>query len=93
MEPREIDATDSGEPSKPLGFTLEPEEIDEIAEHLQGCPPCLEFIESLKTTVQMCKDLGTTEKPAPLDPATHQRLLEAYEAMRSGKSVTAAKQD
>lgn len=93
MEPRGTHSTDSGESAKPLGFILEPEEIDEIAEHLQGCPPCLEFIESLKTTVQMCKDLGTTEKPAPLDPAIHQRLLDAYEAMRSGKSVTVAKQE
>ncbi|MCW5964648.1 MAG: zf-HC2 domain-containing protein [Bryobacterales bacterium] len=93
MESRDTQSTDSGETEQSLGFTLEPEEIDEIAEHLQGCPPCLEFIESLKTTVQMCKDIGTTERPAPLDPATHQRLLSAYQAMRSGKSPTAAKQD
>lgn len=92
MKQQDTNATKANKAAQPLGFTLAPEEIDEIAEHLQGCPPCLEFIESLKTTVKLCKDLGSTEKPPPLDPATHQRLLSAYEAMRTGKVATAAKQ-
>lgn len=82
----EAPASTPASSSRPLGFRLAPEEIDEIAEHLQGCPPCLEFIESLKTTVQLCKDLGSTEQPSPLDPATHQRMLDAYEAMRKART-------
>lgn len=88
MEQHNAKATEesSAQPARSLGFELAPEEIDEIAEHLQGCPPCLEFIESLKATVQLCKELGSTEQPSPLDPETHQRMLEAYEAMRNART-------
>ena len=68
-----------------LGFSLSHEEIDEMSELLQGCPPGLEFIDSLKKTVEMCKELGSNEKPSPLDSGTQQKMREAYEAMRKNK--------
>lgn len=66
-----------------LGFVLSPSELEEMSQQLQGCAPCLEFIRSLETTVNLCKDLGGAEQPAPLDPAVHQQLLRAYTAVRS----------
>ena len=73
-----------------LGVSLAPEEIAELEEQLQGCPPCLEFIESLKTTVKMCKEIGTNQQPSPLDPAVRQQMLEAYQAIRSKKKTASS---
>lgn len=73
-----------------LGFKLSPGEVEEISAHLQGCPPCLEFIESLKTTVKMCRELGVDETPAPLDAATRQKMLDAYQSMLRTRTHTQA---
>lgn len=71
----------ASEADESLGLQLSAEELEEISTHLEGCPPCLEFVESLKATVKMCRELGADEKPAPLDASTRQKMLDAYEAM------------
>jgi hypothetical protein len=82
MEEKDTITTKAGDS---LGFTLSAEELEEISTHLEGCPPCLEFIESLKTTVKMCRELGDGQKPAPLDASTRQKMLDAYEAMQRAR--------
>ncbi len=87
--PQEPDSVPN-RPAPELSFSLSSSELEEMRQQLQGCPPCLEFIQSLEATVSLCKNLGSAEKPAPLDPSTRQRLLSAYEAVRAGKRNSAA---
>ncbi len=73
-----------------LGFQLSSEELEEISVHLAGCPPCVEFVESLKTTVKMCRELGVEEKPAPINASTRQKMLDAYQAMLDARKKPGA---
>jgi RNA polymerase sigma-70 factor (ECF subfamily) len=50
----------------------------EIEAHLAGCPPCIEFLNSLKRTIRLCHDCETTEGPPPLTAADRDKLAAAY---------------
>ena len=45
---------------------LPPEACQEIKAHIAGCSPCIEFAESLRKTVDLCRQYKPTELPAPL---------------------------
>lgn len=67
--------------SDSLDVEITQEDIEELKDHLQGCPPCLEFVESLKSTVRLCKDFGIEQTPAPLAESTRSQMVEAYQRM------------
>jgi RNA polymerase sigma-70 factor (ECF subfamily) len=50
----------------------------DIEAHLAGCPPCIEFLNSLKRTIRLCHDCESTEVPRPLTPAERDKLAAAY---------------
>lgn len=56
--------------------------------HLAGCPPCIEFAESLRQTVALCHEYRLSEVPAPISEAARGRLLEAWQ-----KALAASKQN
>jgi RNA polymerase sigma-70 factor (ECF subfamily) len=64
--------------SEYLDAELNPESCEDIQAHLAGCPPCIEFLESLKRTVRLCHNCESAEAPAPLGPETREKLLAAY---------------
>jgi RNA polymerase sigma-70 factor (ECF subfamily) len=50
----------------------------ELERHLEGCKPCIAFLESLKTTVEACRRYGQNEKlslPPQLPPEMRARLV------------------
>ena len=52
--------------SEYLDDQLTPSSCAELEQHIQDCPPCIEFIESLRCSVQLCRKLSTTApSPAP----------------------------
>ena len=63
--------------SEYLDAELTPQTCEELKAHLAGCPPCIEFLESLKRTVSLCRCCEPATPP-PLDPATRDKLLAAY---------------
>lgn len=69
-----------------LEVTITPEELEELQAELQGCPPCLEFVESLKTTLKLCRDFGIQQDPTPLPADTRNKMAEAYERMLARRS-------
>ncbi len=71
--------------SEYLDAELTPETCAEIEAHLAGCPPCIEFLRSLKSTVTLCRDCPPAEAPAPLSDADKQKLLAAYRKSIAGK--------
>jgi predicted anti-sigma-YlaC factor YlaD len=64
--------------SEYLDEELNPESCEEIKKHLEGCPPCIEFLESLKRTVRLCHGCEPPEPLPPLSPADREKLLAAY---------------
>jgi RNA polymerase sigma-70 factor (ECF subfamily) len=65
--------------SEYLDRELTPETCAEIEAHLKGCPPCIEFLNSLKRTVSLCHECGG-EKPRPLTPEQRDKLVAAYKS-------------
>lgn len=70
--------------SEYLDRGLSPSTCQEIEAHLAGCPPCIEFLNSLKRTVRLCHDCETTgATPPPLTPAERDKLAAAYRTFLS----------
>lgn len=70
-----------------LDIEITPAELEELKAELQGCPPCLEFVESLKTTVKLCRDFGIEQDPAPLALDTRDKMVAAYERMLARRAA------
>lgn len=51
--------------SEYLNLELPTDACQEIETHLAGCPPCIEFAESLRKTVELCR---VTSRPNCRDP-------------------------
>jgi RNA polymerase sigma-70 factor (ECF subfamily) len=69
--------------SEYLDMELPPEACREMEAHLDGCPPCVEFAESLRKTVALCHEYRASEIPGPISQAARERLQEAWRRARS----------
>jgi len=69
-----------------LNLELPPQACQYIAAHIAGCPPCIEFAESLRKTVDLCKQYQPAELPAPLGQEAKAQLLEAYRRMLASQT-------
>jgi hypothetical protein len=67
--------------SEYLNLELPPDACQEIETHLAGCPPCIEFTESLRKTIDLCRHYRPTELPEPLGKKARRQLLDAYGKM------------
>ncbi|MCC6590009.1 MAG: zf-HC2 domain-containing protein [Bryobacterales bacterium] len=56
---------------------------ERIEQHIAGCPPCVEFVDSLKKSVNACREFHVEDGPPPLTDAKRDELRHAYERMRS----------
>jgi len=71
--------------SEYLDLELPPETCLEIQEHLEGCPPCIEFANSLRKTIELCRKYQPSAVPAPLGAQARGELLAAFEKMRAAR--------
>lgn len=82
MEPQRHDALECREIfellSDYLDGSLAPDECERVKRHIEDCAPCVEFLESLRRSVSLCRECGEVEKPAPLPPQVRERLMEVY---------------
>lgn len=69
--------------SEYLDVTLPPEACDEIREHVVGCAPCVDFAESLRRTVELCKEYEPETMPAPVSEAARAELMAAWKRTRA----------
>lgn len=69
-----------------LDGELSAQERRQIEEHLCGCPPCVEFIESLRRTVDLCHGFEPEGELPPVGPELKQKLLAAFRAARPGRA-------
>ncbi len=72
--------------SEYLNLELPPDACREIEAHIADCPPCIEFAESLRRTVDLCRRYEPSEVPEPLGKDAREKLLEAYHRMLSGRN-------
>ena len=68
-----------------LNLELPPDACQEIEAHLAGCPPCIEFAESLRKTVELCRSYRPTELPEPIGKQARDQLLDAYQKMLAAR--------
>ncbi|MFB3829406.1 MAG: anti-sigma factor [Bryobacteraceae bacterium] len=68
-----------------LDLELPPETCEEIREHLAGCPPCIEFAESLRKTIDLCRGYEPTELPGPIEEDARRKLMDAYRKMLASR--------
>lgn len=74
--------------SQYLDLELPPEACREMEAHLAGCPPCIEFADSLRKTVDLCREYQPSEMPGPISQAARARLQEAWQ-----RALAASKPD
>lgn len=67
--------------SQYLDLELPPDSCQEMEAHLAGCPPCIEFAESLRQTVALCRQYQSREMPGPISQDARTRLQEAWQRM------------
>ncbi len=65
-----------------LNLELPPDACEQIERHLADCPPCVEFAESLRQTVDLCRGYADVV-PAPLTAAARAELEQAWRKMLS----------
>jgi len=68
-----------------LNLELPPEACREIEAHIAGCPPCVEFADSLRKTVELCRKYQPRELPAPVGQEAKAELVEAYRKMLAAR--------
>lgn len=77
--------------SEYLDLELPPDACREMEAHLAGCPPCVEFAESLRKTVALCREYRVSEMPGPISQAAREQLMQAWKKAagreRSDKAV------
>ena len=69
-----------------LNLELPPDACTEIESHLAGCPPCIEFAESLRRTVELCRHY---RPPEPIGTQAREQLLDAYQKMLAARRTAA----
>ena len=70
-----------------LNLELGPDACAQIDEHLADCPPCVEFVESLRKTVDLCRSYEPNAMPRPLTEKARAELQKAWNKMQAGRSA------
>ena len=63
---------------------LPPEACEVISRHIEGCAPCVQFVESLKKTIDLCRQYRPNELPPPIKEEARNQLMGAFRRMRAG---------
>ena len=67
--------------SEYLDMELPPDSCRELESHLEGCPPCIDFLESLRKSINLCREYSPAELPKPLSEDAGRQLKAAYYRM------------
>lgn len=59
---------------------LDAQDCQDVESHIADCPPCIEFLESLKRCVAAGQSLQGREECPPVPPELEQRLKSAWHA-------------
>jgi anti-sigma factor RsiW len=73
--------------SEYLDLELPPDACREVEQHLEGCPPCIEFAQSLRKTIDLCHQYEPSELPAPLSQKAREDLQAAWKRMLAARGT------
>ena len=76
--------------SEYLDGELPVDTCEQIEKHIADCPPCVEFVESLRKSVHTYREYQPLEVPPPLRPEEKARLRDAYRSMLRRRGMAAA---
>jgi anti-sigma factor RsiW len=65
--------------SEYLDEELTPEARREMEQHLCDCAPCVEFLDSLRRTIDLCRQFEPADAPQPLSREVNEQLLAALQ--------------
>jgi anti-sigma factor RsiW len=68
-----------------LNLELPPDACQAIETHLASCPPCIEFAERLRKTVELCRHYRPSELPEPIGTQAREQLFGAYQKMLAAR--------
>ncbi len=71
--------------SQYLDAELPESTCEEIRQHIHRCPPCVQFVESLKRSIDLCHKYSSSEVPRPIRQDVRRELLGAYRKMLSAR--------
>lgn len=71
--------------SEYLDMELPPDACAAIEAHIADCSPCVEFAESLRKTVELCRQYEPEAMPRPLGEQARENLKAAWERVLSSK--------
>jgi anti-sigma factor RsiW len=71
--------------SEYLDLELPAEACKVMDAHIMGCEPCAAFTESLRKTIELCREYQPKELPDPIARDARQKLFEAYQKMLAGR--------
>ena len=71
--------------SEYLDMELPAGTCQEMQAHIAACEPCAAFTESLRKTIELCREYRPKEVPAPIARDARHKLLEAYQKMLAGR--------
>ena len=69
--------------SEYLDGELPPDVCEGMGAHIDGCGPCVEFVESLRKSVALSRNVAQGVEPAELKAEVKARLAEAYSRFRA----------
>ena len=58
----------------------------QIDSHISACPPCVDFVESLKKSIELTRALHPSDAPGPLPEEARAQLQAAYQKMLAARS-------
>ncbi len=71
--------------SRYIDADLPLETCADIERHLQGCEPCVAFLNTLRRTAELCQQYEPAELPRPLKDKVRNDLRAVYEAALARK--------
>ena len=61
-------------------------DCDELERHIQGCDPCVEFVNSLRKSIRLGKQYRPEDVPSLIPPDVKRNLESAYRTMLARQS-------